>query len=221
MRRTLFVFAAITGLLILACGRSHGTGFQAQQASPSGTPRERLIQSAIDQTEYTRHYDPSYVKIDYPGGDVPMDRGACSDVIVRAFRKAGVDLQKEIHEDMTSNFGAYSNKWGAKGPDSNIDHRRVQNLMTYFQRKSKTLAITNKREDYQPGDVVAWDLGGGVTHIGIVVGDKTWIGRHYEIVHNIGAGARLEDVLFSWKIIGHYRYFDDVPVQNSGPPPGG
>ena len=139
---------------------------------------------------------------------MPSDRGVCSDVIVRAFRKAGVDLQKEVHEDMTLNFSAYSNKWGAKRPDSNIDHRRVPNLMTYFDRKGKSLPITNKREDYLPGDVVAWDLGGGLLHIGMVSNTKTWLTRNYMIVHNIGAGARLEDVLFSWKIIGHYRYFD-------------
>ena len=209
MRKTLVAFAAVAGLLIIACGRTAGTRYQGLQTPPSGTPRERLIQAAIDQTQYTHRYDPSYVKIVYPGGDVPIDRGVCSDVIVRSFRKAGIDLQKEIHEDMTQNFSSYSDKWGAKRPDSNIDHRRVQNLMTYFERQGKSLPITAKREDYRPGDVVAWDLGGGLLHIGMVSNARSWLAGHNQIVHNIGAGARLEDVLFSWKIIGHYRYFDE------------
>src|SRR5262245_9281359 len=210
MRNTLVAFAAVAGLLIIACGRSPGTGHQGLQTRPSGTPLERLIQAAINQTQYTHHYDPSYVRITYPGGDVPIDRGVCSDVIVRAFRSAGIDLQKEIHEDMTQNFSSYSNKWGARRPDSNIDHRRVQNLMTYFDRKRKALAITDKREDYLPGDVVAWDLGGGLLHIVMVSNSKSWLAGHNQIVHNIGAGARHEDVLFSWKLIGHYRYFDGL-----------
>jgi len=209
MRRTLVVLATIAVLLSTACGRSRGAGYQAGQASVAATPRERAIQSAIEQTEFTHRYDPSYARIDYPGGDVPLDRGACSDVIVRSFRKAGVDLQKEIHEDMAANFSSYSNKWGASRPDPNIDHRRVQNLMTYFERKHKSLPITDKRENYIPGDVVAWDLGGGLLHIGMVTNAKSWLAGHNQIVHNIGAGARLEDVLFSWKIIGHYRYFDE------------
>jgi uncharacterized protein YijF (DUF1287 family) len=208
MRTILVVCATIAALLIPACSHNHGAGAQAGQAGSAATPRERAIQSAIEQTEYTHRYDPSYVRIDYPGGDVPIDRGACSDVIVRSFRKAGVDLQKEIHEDMTRSFSSYSNKWGAKKPDSNIDHRRVQNLMTYFERKGKTVPITDKRADYLPGDLVAWDLGGGLLHIGMVTGSKSWLTGNNQIVHNIGAGARLEDALFSWKIIGHYRYFD-------------
>jgi uncharacterized protein YijF (DUF1287 family) len=208
MKRTVVIIAIIAALLIPACGRGPERVYQSGQNGAPATPREQAIQAAIDQTEYTLRYDPSYVRIDYPGGDVPLDRGVCSDVIVRAFRKAGVDLQKEVHEDMTLNFSAYSNKWGAKRPDSNIDHRRVPNLMTYFDRKGKSLPITKRREDYLPGDVVAWDLGGGLLHIGLVSNAKSWLTRNYEIVHNIGAGARLEDVLFSWKIIGHYRYFD-------------
>src|SRR5215470_4795569 len=167
----------------------------------------KVIDSAIDQTKVTNSYDPAYSRIDYPGGDVPLAKGVCSDVIVRAFRNGGVDLQKEIHEDMLQNFSAYPNRWGARKPDSNIDHRRVANLMTYFDRNGKSLPVTSVRKEYLPGDVVAWDLGNELLHIGIVTNVLSASGSGYMIVHNIGAGARLEDVLFSWKVIGHYRYF--------------
>ena len=165
------------------------------------------MEDAIRQTEYTRSYDPSYVRIDYPGGDVPLDRGVCSDVVVRAFRKVGVDLQKEVHEDMTRAFASYPKKWGLARPDANIDHRRVPNLMTFFERRGKSLDVTSAGADYQPGDVVTWDLGGGTTHIGIVTNLWSDARENYLIAHNIGGGVRVENVLFSWKITGHYRYF--------------
>lgn len=168
---------------------------------------KQVIEASIEQTGYTFRYDPSYAKIDYPNGDVPPDRGVCSDVVIRAFRKVGVDLQKEIHLDMKRNFAAYPKKWGLTRPDTNIDHRRVPNLMTYFSRRNKSLPISSIAKDYLPGDVVAWDLGGGVTHIGIVTDRKIGQSKNFQIVHNIGAGAKLEDVLFAWRIIGHYRYF--------------
>ena len=166
-----------------------------------------MVEAAVGQTAYTVSYDPSYVRLDYPGGDVPAERGVCSDVIVRAFRKVGVDLQREVHEDMRANFAAYPKKWGLARPDPNIDHRRVPNLMTFFEREGKAQAVTSRAEDYLPGDVVAWDLGGGIMHIGIVTNKWSDETRSYLIVHNIGSGARLENVLFSWRIIGHYRYF--------------
>jgi uncharacterized protein YijF (DUF1287 family) len=166
----------------------------------------QVVSGAVEQTLYTRLYDPAYVQLAYPGGDPPPDRGVCSDVVVRAFRRAGIDLQKEVHEDMARHFSSYPNPWHLRGPDPNIDHRRVANLMTYFQRKGKSLPVTKTPEDYLPGDVVAWDLGNGQLHIGVVSDTRAPV-RGYEIVHNIGAGARLEDVLFSWSIIGHYRYF--------------
>jgi len=166
-----------------------------------------VVEGAIEQTRYTFSYDPSYVKMAYPGGDLPLEKGVCADVIVRAFRKGGVDLQKEIHEDMRRNFSAYPNKWGLARPDTNIDHRRVPNLMTYFKRMRKSLTVTDDPKNYLPGDVVAWDLGNGLLHIGIVTNRKAEGGKNLSLVHNIGAGAKLEDVLFSWRIIGHYRYF--------------
>jgi uncharacterized protein YijF (DUF1287 family) len=173
-------------------------------ASPQLKP---LIEAAIEQSKVTTGYDPSWVKIDYPNGDVPADTGVCSDVIVRAFRKVGIDLQKEVHEDMTRAWSEYPRKWGAQGTDTSIDHRRVLNLTTYFTRQRKSLPVTSERADYLPGDVVAWELSDGVEHIGILTNLSADSDQHYLIVHNIGAGARLEDVLLTWKIIGHYRYF--------------
>jgi uncharacterized protein len=174
---------------------------------PANTQIAQIVRAASEQTLYTRFYDPAYVKLAYPGGGPPLDRGVCSDVIVRAFRLAGVDLQKEVHEDMARNFAAYPNRWHATGPDPNIDHRRVPNLMTYFTRKGASLPIRPDATDYAPGDVVAWDLGGGLLHVGLVSDERALDSGRYEIVHNIGAGARREDVLFSWRVIGHYRYF--------------
>ena len=131
----------------------------------------------------------------------------CSDVVIRSFRKAGVDLQKEVHEDMLKAWAEYPKKWGLVKPDANIDHRRVPNLMTYFKRTGTALPISEDAGDYQPGDVIAWDLGGGLDHIGIVTNIWSMDQHRCLIVHNIGAGARVEDVMFSWPIKGHYRYF--------------
>jgi len=173
----------------------------------NSSPKLKLvIDGAVDQVGKTTGYDPSYQNIDYPNGDVPIETGVCSDVIVRAFRKANIDLQKDVHEDMKNNFSAYPTKWGLSGPDANIDHRRVQNLMTYFSRRAKSLSTTDS-DTFLPGDVVTWDLGLGTDHIGMVVNVWYKPTQHYLIVHNIGAGTRMEDALFAWKITGHYRYF--------------
>lgn len=169
---------------------------------------KKLLESATEQTFLTKNYDPNYVVIAYPNGDVPVETGVCSDVVIRAFRKAGVDLQKAVHEDMTQNFTAYPKKWNLKSPDTNIDHRRVPNLQTFFTRKGKSLQITNNGADYKPGDVVAWDLDGkGMTHIGLVSNLFNERTKRYLIIHNIGGGTQSEDKIFDWKIIGHYRYF--------------
>jgi uncharacterized protein YijF (DUF1287 family) len=170
---------------------------------------QRLIAAAIERTRHYVRYDPAYVRLAYPGGDVPADTGVCTDEIIRSYRAVGVDLQKEVHEDMLQNFGAYPRKWHrlSAAPDSNIDHRRVPNLMVFFSRKGEALPITSRSEDYSPGDLVTWDLGGGVPHIGILVDRKSPQSGRYMIVHNIGPGPKMEDVLFSWKITGHYRYF--------------
>jgi uncharacterized protein YijF (DUF1287 family) len=204
---------ALAAIFFLIFSLSCGPGaaqINNQQAAPSVEVKppalKQLIDAAVEQTNFTKSYDPAYVRIAYPNGDVPMETGVCSDVVIRAFRKLGIDLQKEVHEDMRANFSAYPNKWGLKRPDTNIDHRRVPNLMTYFKRKGKTAAMTQNAQDYKPGDIVAWDLGGGITHIGLMTQVQGEGGR-YKIVHNIGWGTRVEDRLFEWKIIGHYRYF--------------
>lgn len=169
---------------------------------------KKMLESAVEQTRVTKTYDPAYVVIEYPNGDVPMEKGVCTDVVIRAFRSAGVDLQRAVHEDMTVNFSVYPKKWGLTKPDTNIDHRRVPNLQTFFTRQGKSLAITDKADDYKPGDVVAWDLDGkGMTHIGLVSNFYDETTKRYLIIHNIGGGTRAEDVIFDWKIIGHFRYF--------------
>ncbi|MFN6962292.1 MAG: DUF1287 domain-containing protein [Pyrinomonadaceae bacterium] len=169
----------------------------------------RLLENALRQTEITKGYSQEYFTIDYPGGDPPLETGSCTDVVIRAFRAAGVDLQKEVHEDMAGSFAAYPKKWGLPRPDTNIDHRRVPNLQTFFSRRGKALPLTNSADNYRPGDVVSWDLDGrGMTHIGIVSHLRNERTGRYLIIHNIGGGVQLEDRLFAWKVTGHYRYFE-------------
>lgn len=176
----------------------------------TGTAQEsfasRLSTAAISLTQTDVDYDATYYAIPYPNGDVPADRGVCTDVVIRAYRKLNIDLQKEVHEDMKANFTVYPNKWGLRKTDTNIDHRRVPNLMTFFSRKGTVMPITKQAADYAPGDIVAWDLGGGTTHIGIVVNKHSDDGERYLIVHNIGFGQEFADCLFQYTIIGHYRY---------------
>lgn len=167
---------------------------------------EKLSKSAIELTKQKVKYDPRYIGIDYPNGDVPANIGVCTDVIIRAYRKLGIDLQKEVHEDMKANFNKYPKIWGQSNPDKNIDHRRVPNLMTFFSRRGIVKSKSTDPKDYIPGDIVCWDLGNGITHIGIVVNLKSKDNKRFMIVHNIGNGQVLEDCLFSFSIIGHYRY---------------
>lgn len=169
------------------------------------TEKVTVADAAITLTKQEVSYDPSYFSIKYPNGDVPSGKGVCTDVIIRAYRKIGFDLQKEVHEDMKANFSKYPKLWGLKSTDKNIDHRRVPNLMTYFKRNGAEKPITKNANDYLPGDVVAWNLGGAITHIGIVVNKKSSDLKRNLIIHNIGAGQVLEDCLFKFKIIGHYR----------------
>jgi len=167
----------------------------------------QLADSAFTLTKQQVTYDPSYFQIVYPNGDAPANRGVCADVVIRAYRKLGIDLQKEVHEDMKANFDKYPKKWGLSRPDKNIDHRRVPNLMVFFSRHGTVKKISQNPIDYQPGDIVCWDLNGrGLTHIGIVSRKKSEDGKRNLIIHNIGAGQVLEDLLFSFKIIGHYTY---------------
>ncbi len=167
---------------------------------------ERLANKAVELTETEVNYDPTYFIMKYPNGDVPANKGVCTDVIIRAYRKMNIDLQKEVHEDMQTNFEKYPKIWGLKQTDKNIDHRRVPNLMTFFSRFGNTKKTTSNPEDYLVGDIVCWNLGGAITHIGIVVNKKSDDGKRNLIVHNIGAGKVIEDCLFNFKIIGHYSY---------------
>jgi len=162
---------------------------------------KRLVAAADDRPNHPAHYVSDYVKIDYPNGDVPADTGVCTDEIIRIYRTVGVDLQKEVHEDMARNRSAYP----AGHLDTNIDHRRVPNLMIFFSRKGESLAVTKDASDYLPGDIVTWMLASGRDHIGMVTDQKSWYGRPL-VEHNIGWGPQIDNVLFDWKITGHYRY---------------
>jgi uncharacterized protein YijF (DUF1287 family) len=185
----------------------------AQALTPAPLPlkaptdkNEALAYHAMKQVGVTKLYDPAYKTLAYPGGDVPLDRGVCTDVVIRALRKQKVDLQVLIHEDMLKSFSQYPQKWNLTKPDKNIDHRRVENIACYLKRKKKTLKVTDLAKDYKPGDIVTWQLMGGRPHIGIV-SSQIAKGERYGMVHNIGNGAQLEDCLFAYKITGHFRYF--------------
>jgi uncharacterized protein YijF (DUF1287 family) len=182
-------------LLFISCHLSAQTDFYS-----------RLSDAALNLTMQKVTYDSRYFIIDYPNGDIPADKGVCTDVIIRAYRQLGIDLQKEVHEDMKMNFSKYPKSWGLTKPDKNIDHRRVPNLMTFFSRKGTVLPITLNTNDYLPGDLVCWNLGSGITHIGLVTNLKSSDGKRFLIVHNIGGGQVLADCLFKYTIIGHYRY---------------
>ena len=167
-----------------------------------------LSDAAISIIDPTIQYDPTYFSIPYPNGDIPKDKGVCTDVVIRSYRKLGIDLQKEVHEDMLKNFALYPNikKWGLHKTDTNIDHRRVPNLEVFFARKGKKLPVTTDVNDYKTGELVSWMIGNKYPHIGIVTNKKSPDGMRLMIVHNVGSGQVLEDCLFHWKIVGHYKY---------------
>ncbi len=215
--------ALLFGLLMLAAILAAGPA----SAEPAATPfAARLVAAAEARINRTVRYDPAYVRLAYPGGDVADDRGVCTDVVIRAYRALGIDLQQRVHEDMRRAFRAYPARWGLKRPDPNIDHRRVPNLRRFFTRHGRALAVTAVAGNYQPGDLVTWDvskpvrgaqplLGGGTVrrlrfarlpHIGIVTAKLSHDGKRPLIVHNIGAGTQLEDILFAYEITGHYRF---------------
>ena len=167
-----------------------------------------LVKAARSQVGVTVTYDPAYVGLDYPNGDVPRDRGVCTDVVIRALRKTGFDLQKLVHEDMKGNFTKYPKTWGLKRPDRNIDHRRVPNLRTYFQRRGIANPVPKKLSDYLPGDIVTCTVPRNLPHVMIVSDRKAADGTPL-VIHNIGAGAKEENVLFSFPLTGHYRWFPE------------
>lgn len=207
------VYPALARALVLIGAVS---GQQTRTVRPDARQEflKRLVAAAEERTHHAVRYDPAYVRIPYPGGDVPAGTGVCTDEVIRSYRAVGVDLQKEVHEDMERDFSAYPRKWRwlSGRTDPNIDHRRVPNLMVFFGRKGETLGITERPEDYLPGDIVTWNLGGNVPHIGIVTGEKSAGSKRPLVLHNIGQGPRMEDVLFNWKITGHYRYFGPVSL---------
>lgn len=187
------------GLLFLLCALA----CMAQTAAPAFA--ERLVQAALERVKHTVRYDPAYVKLDYPGGDVPADTGVCTDEVIRSYRALGIDLQKLVHEDMQRAFDAYPKDWGLRSTDKNIDHRRVPNLRAFFKRRGVSLPVTQKAADYLPGDIITCTVAGSLPHIAIVVpapdgGDTPWI------VHNIGSGPKHENRLFEFPLTGHYRY---------------
>ena len=159
----------------------------------------RVVEVARAQVGKTRFYDSAYRSIPYPNGDVPIVTGVCTDIVIRAYRHAGVDLQVLVHEDMKRNFSAYPRTWGLRKPDPNIDHRRVPNLATFLRRNGAALPVTRRAADYKPGDIVTWRLSSGVPHIGIVANGE-------RVIHNIGNGAQEEDMLFDYELTGHYRF---------------
>jgi len=181
------------------------TAPQTSNLPEAGSFGKKLAQAAVSIVDPTIRYTPDYVVLSYPGGDVPAGTGVCTDVVIRSLRKLDIDLQKEVHEDMKKNFSLYPKTWGLKSADKNIDHRRVPNLMKYFERKGYSQPVTQDGKDYLPGDIVTWVLSNGLTHIGVVSNNPNRNESHYKVVHNIGGGQVEEDVLFEYKITGHYR----------------
>lgn len=185
-----------------------GAASAAAQASPAEADAfvSRLVAAAVEQTKRPATYDGSYRRIAYPGGDVPAEIGVCTDVVIRAYRAVGVDLQVLVHEDMRRAFAAYPRTWGLARPDPNIDHRRVPNLQTFLQRRRAHLDPSRDPRDYRPGDLVTWMLPGNLPHIGLVTDQRASGSSVPLIVHNIGRGPELEDMLFAYPITGRYRY---------------
>lgn len=184
-----------------------GPGASAPAAFAQGNDiAARLVAAAHERLAHRVVYDGSYRRIDYPNGDVPGNVGVCTDLVIRAYRGIGVDLQRAVHEDMQAHFSDYPALWGLTRPDPNIDHRRVPNLRTFFARHGESFDISTDARRYRPGDLVTWRLPGNLPHIGIVSDRRSVDRQRPLIVHNIGAGPKLEDVLFEFEMTGHYRY---------------
>jgi uncharacterized protein YijF (DUF1287 family) len=179
------------------------------QLEEAGDFSGKLAAEVLRYSASSVSYDPSYYKIQYPGGDVPANKGVAADLLIRCYRKLGIDLQKEIHEDMESHFRIYPQLWASVAPDSNIDHRRVPNLQRFFSRKGESLPVTSDPAEYQPGDIVVWALANAETHIGVVVpaapGDGGRSGS-WVVHHPAGGGVKWEKALFDHQILGHFRY---------------
>lgn len=207
LRPLVIIVVIVAGVLAKSSGISTAEVDAARARLPAGeaTFATRLALAALDRTQHTVRYEPAYVKLSYPGGDVPPDTGVCTDEVIRSYRSLGHDLQKLVHEDMAAHFSAYPRQWGLKSTDRNIDHRRVPNLQTFFKRQGASLPVTQKPEDYLPGDLITCTVAGRLPHIALVVPSPTGTGNPW-IVHNIGSGPQFEDRLFEFPLTGHYRW---------------
>lgn len=208
MTRLLSIFVLSISVSLFAQSSKDRAEEARKFVKDDGSFASRLVHAALDRTHAVVRYDPAYVSLKYPGGDVPPDTGVCTDVVIRSFRKLGLDLQKLVHEDMKAHFSAYPKNWGLSRTDSNIDHRRVPNLQTFFKRRGSSLPVTQDAADYKPGDLITCTVAGKLPHIAIVVpapdgGSRPWI------VHNIGQGPQCEDRLFEFPLTGHYRWHPD------------
>jgi uncharacterized protein YijF (DUF1287 family) len=208
-------------LTLAACRNETPVAFEPA-AAPTTVPdappilSPSLVSATRAQIGVVRVYDPAYFSLSYPGGDVPADRGVCTDVVIRALRTQGLDLQQAIHEDMRAHFALYPRQWGLSRPDRNIDHRRVPNQMYWFKRQGWQQPIGRTEKDFAPGDIVAWKLtGSGLLHIGIVSDRRSHDGTPL-ILHNINSGTQEDDILFRHAIIGHYR---QPETRTPGAPP--
>jgi uncharacterized protein YijF (DUF1287 family) len=204
------VSTLITLFLLFSCNQKEKSNAYAKnQIQTTNTFAEKLSNAAISIIDPSIDYDPAYFSIEYPNGDVPANKGVCTDVVIRSYRKLGIDLQKEVHEDMVAHFAEYPNleKWGMTKTDTNIDHRRVPNLEIFFERNGEKLVITQDAKDYKTGEIVTWLINNKLPHIGIVTNKKSKDGKRNLIVHNVGNGQVLQDCLFEYKIVGHYKYW--------------
>ncbi len=207
----LYIIPVILLILFLNCKKVENLSFNENKNSDIFIEnpisfQEKLSNAALSIIDNEVVYTPSYVSIKYPNGDVPLKTGVCTDVIIRSYRKLNIDLQKEVHQDMKANFKLYPKIWGLKKPDTNIDHRRVPNLEVFFTRKGKKLAVSENANDYKTGEIVTWMIGKKLPHVGIVTNKKSLDGKRLMLVHNVGEGQVLEDCLFSYTIVGHYKY---------------
>jgi len=206
-----FPYTLLIIFLFISCNQKEKSN-TLSQTTPTAAKNfaEKLSNAAISIIDPSIDYDPAYFSIEYPNGDVPKNKGVCTDVIIRSYRKLGIDLQKEVHEDMIENFSKYPNleKWGMTKTDTNIDHRRVPNLEIFFERNGKKLSVTQDPKDYKTGEIVTWLINNKLPHIGIVTSKKSSDGKRNLIVHNVGNGQVLQDCLFEYKIVGHYRYWE-------------
>lgn len=205
------LYILLIALLFISCNQNERSKNQfANTIESPKTFAEKLSDAAISIINPSIDYDPAYFSIKYPNGDIPQNKGVCTDVVIRAYRKLDIDLQKEVHEDMIKDFSAYPNveKWGMTKTDTNIDHRRVPNLEIFFERNGQKLSITKNPQDYKTGEIVTWLINDKLPHIGIITNKKSTDGKRNVIVHNVGNGQVLQDCLFEYKIVGHYRYWE-------------